>query len=661
VRSSNLATILLSLGAASTIVGAINADVTTAYYSSGSNYGYQLEQMPDFDQRRTGLLASASSGDPGGVHCVPTSCANLLAYMSTHGFPALGPAYADWENEEDYTDITNFIRNLGIQMGTTSTGTSGAPAFVTMWSRVVIPSGFRFVVGYEYRSRSNVVTLREMARSGIFEDAIQTVCYGKYEEIGDYLGSTVIKRTGGHCMSFTGAERSGSYRHMWAMDPDDSDNFDAQSTFGADDWDTPWVSNLRVSPNLFFAPLSSVQGMNRIMRGSADAYRLIDSRIIVKPVGCTSWGDWDGASSSIYTTTFSLEAGDLMVAELGSVPFQPAGILQMPFGDAMVIERLENGFSRLWRASEDDGAWAPMILGDAEGPDFLDFAISKDLGILGLGIDGQLYEFPGDAGVAVTPENTRVLLDGLQGYNRITVDPRTGDKAIFNTREGFMKLVDRYLEKVETHDIRYIHSVSDQMPQLFADFDHDGRNEMLVQGHGPNGQRTATVIRFVDGQAILTDVSDQLFANCGPDCNVGGHAIDDSGALLLNIDGKVRSFIYASNGQGGGSFVPADQLDEPSLFEGVPVGKTFDVTRSFTNFDPRIHESEGWLNTIDESDDCGDDCGVQGDLNGDQMVNGEDLAMLLGAWDTSDAAADLDGDGRVAGGDLAILLGVFGS
>ena len=142
---------------------------------------------------------------------------------------------------------------------------------------------------------------------------------------------------------------------------------------------------------------------------------------------------------------------------------------------------------------------------------------------------------------------------------------------------------------------------------------------------------------------------------------MGGHAIDDSGALLLNIDGKVRSFIYASNGQGGGSFVPADQLDEPSLFEGVPVGKTFDVTRSFTNFDPRIHESEGWVNTIDESDDCGGDCGVQGDLNGDQMVNGEDLAMLLGAWDTSDADADLDGDGRVAGGDLAILLGVFGS
>ena len=119
--------------------------------------------MPDFDQRRNGLPLSATSGDPGGVHCVPTSCANLLAYMSTHGFPALGPAYADWENEEDYADITNFIFNLGIQMGTTPTGTQGAPAFSTMWNRIVIPSGFRFIVGHEYRTPSNVVTLREMA------------------------------------------------------------------------------------------------------------------------------------------------------------------------------------------------------------------------------------------------------------------------------------------------------------------------------------------------------------------------------------------------------------------------------------------------------------------------------------------------------------------
>ena len=660
MRTPNLATSLLALGASSLLAGSLEADVTTAYYNSGSDYGYQLDHMPDFDQRRNGLLASATSGDPGGVHCVPTSCANLLGYLSTHGFPMLGPAYADWEAEEDYVAITVLIANLGFEMGTTSTGTSGTPAFLAMWNRIVIPSGFRFVVGYEYRTGSNSVTLRELARSGIYDDAIQTVCYGKYETLGSWLGSTVIRRTGGHCMSFTGAERSGTYRHMWAMDPDDSSNFSTQSNFGADDWDTPWVGDLRVTSSLAFAPFTPVQGMNRVMRGSDGNMRFIDSRIIVMPVGCTTWGDWDGASSSIFTSTFGLELEGFRFAEAGRVPFQPSNILQIPFGDALAMERLDNGFARLWRADEETGEWAPMVFGDAEGPDFLDFAISKDLGILGLTVDGRLCEFSGDAGASTLEPVSCVLLEGLQGYDRITVDPKTGDVAAVNTREGFLTVADRYLENSKTYDIRFIHAISDQVPQIFGDIDADGQSELMVQGFGPNGQRTITMISLDGGQLRMIDVSDQLLGDCGANCELGGMSVDESGSLLLNFDGKIRSFAFLPDGQGGGAFVPTAQLDRPSLFEGLEIGRSFDVTRSFTNFDPRVHADEGWLATIEE-DDCGEECAVEGDLNGDLKVDGEDLAILLGAWNTDDASADLDGDGLVAGGDLAILLGVFGS
>lgn len=47
-----------------------------------------------------------------------------------------------------------------------------------------------------------------------------------------------------------------------------------------------------------------------------------------------------------------------------------------------------------------------------------------------------------------------------------------------------------------------------------------------------------------------------------------------------------------------------------------------------------------------------------GDLNGDGRVDGEDLALLLGAWNTS--TYDLDGDDIVSGSDLAIVLGDWG-
>ena len=47
-----------------------------------------------------------------------------------------------------------------------------------------------------------------------------------------------------------------------------------------------------------------------------------------------------------------------------------------------------------------------------------------------------------------------------------------------------------------------------------------------------------------------------------------------------------------------------------------------------------------------------------GDLDGDGVVSGSDLAVLLAAWGTSDA--DLNGDGITNGADLAILLAAWG-
>jgi len=48
------------------------------------------------------------------------------------------------------------------------------------------------------------------------------------------------------------------------------------------------------------------------------------------------------------------------------------------------------------------------------------------------------------------------------------------------------------------------------------------------------------------------------------------------------------------------------------------------------------------------------------DTNGDGIVDGADLAVILGEWGTSNTIADLDGDGNVGGGDLALVLGDWG-
>ena len=49
---------------------------------------------------------------------------------------------------------------------------------------------------------------------------------------------------------------------------------------------------------------------------------------------------------------------------------------------------------------------------------------------------------------------------------------------------------------------------------------------------------------------------------------------------------------------------------------------------------------------------------VPGDLDGDGVVDGADLGLLLGSWGPCPGCpADLNGDGVVDGADLGLLLG----
>lgn len=71
-----------------------------------------------------------------------------------------------------------------------------------------------------------------------------------------------------------------------------------------------------------------------------------------------------------------------------------------------------------------------------------------------------------------------------------------------------------------------------------------------------------------------------------------------------------------------------------------------------------IHSQDTILVVEGPSCACG---AVQGpDLNGDGSVNASDLAVILGAWGTSDCESDLNGDGVVNALDLAVLLGAWG-
>jgi hypothetical protein len=90
---------------------------------------------------------------------------------------------------------------------------------------------------------------------------------------------------------------------------------------------------------------------------------------------------------------------------------------------------------------------------------------------------------------------------------------------------------------------------------------------------------------------------------------------------------------------------------------GTPQGTSFYVIAAPDQF------TDGFVSLDVESGDVlevrvvsGSGTPTTGDLNADGLVNGADLALMLGRWSTPDAVADIDRDGTVGGTDLGLLL-----
>lgn len=76
---------------AGAVSGVAFGDFTTTRYTSGTSYELAISHVVDFDQVRTLLPADSTTGIPGANYCVPTSGANLCAYIANHGRPGVTP------------------------------------------------------------------------------------------------------------------------------------------------------------------------------------------------------------------------------------------------------------------------------------------------------------------------------------------------------------------------------------------------------------------------------------------------------------------------------------------------------------------------------------------------------------------------------------------
>ncbi len=136
------------------------------------------------------------------------------------------------------------------------------------------------------------------------------------------------------------------------------------------------------------------------------------------------------------------------------------------------------------------------------------------------------------------------------------------------------------------------------------------------------------------------------------DCHFEANVAGNGAAFWTNVtEGTIGNSVFSNQvaGSGGAAVrlddlnLVADYLVEGSSFCGT-VGE--DIIGEWV---------EGKPNTFEDT------CRIPADLDGNDIVDGADLTMLLGAWGTDGAAngADLDGSGTVDGADLTMLLGAW--
>ena len=132
-----------------------------------------------------------------------------------------------------------------------------------------------------------------------------------------------------------------------------------------------------------------------------------------------------------------------------------------------------------------------------------------------------------------------------------------------------------------------------------------------------------------------------------------------SGVGVDFLPAQLAAFHVATTQGYGGAPIEGDGvLVEGDIFEYVYPGTDVVHLRGFAQHGINsIQEAyvRDFLNGCEVIADC------HGDLNGDQVIDVQDILDLIGVWNTPDENADLDEDGLVDADDLLELLSLFGT
>jgi hypothetical protein len=182
----------------------------------------------------------------GNMYCVPTSTTDVIAFLSSRGFPLLDPASGIWQSDyrdgtwgfDTYNSVTQYIASFGALMNTDPTfGTNGGSIWgATQW---VLDGSYRgdFTVNLAYivpatgTSPGSLPRLRDVIQATI-EGSVCAIGVGWYNATVVH-GQTYYTRNGGHQLALASGNNvlAGNTINVGLCDPVKYDSRFQQSTF----------------------------------------------------------------------------------------------------------------------------------------------------------------------------------------------------------------------------------------------------------------------------------------------------------------------------------------------------------------------------------------------------------------------------------------------
>ena len=625
-----------------------NADIYS-HYIDEHTHGYIVENMPDFDQRRAFL---PNTGD---CYCGPAAAADLMGYISTHGFPDVepGPPVTSWADLADYADLSRLLLDLGT--GITSPGPRPDPCGTGIRDLRELLSDrvtYRFIVDSEVFNRSDPASVpprfedlsQRLARDNAIGISLAAVYRGTPSDFWSvqWPGGDVAERLGGHYEAVNRALVGPTVRRIGLRNPwtNDSDSILNQSLFATRFFDvettTLRLAGGNVPIDVFNDPYILTYDDDDDSMTPEVPVDLLDhdddpatppivqeriyafeGYITLTPRWFLTWGEFSGAVER-FSALPEFEAPDALRDKLDHA--HPVSNVVIGPKSRSIITTGQGNLYRTIRGV--DPTPQPVAL-PPNTPVTGDVAFDDT---------GRLHIVSFDRLVTLDPTSGEIL----------GIAPLPGEGSSIAVQFGLVHVLVPEMEIVAVFD-----------PEIRAIVDEFPLPDDAIVGAGsqiamlPNG----IFMLLTDGVLNPMRITPQGFARLWMPVPRDGEwdemSVDVDDMMLLRDDqGLVEAYRATPKG--------FERLSGHA-FDGLQVSGRIALPPSSPEL-PNLPE----IATYDERSDVEIVPDCKGDLDFNGKTDAADLGILLSEWGAEHSRADFDRNGRVDSADLGLLLGFFG-